>query len=81
MHIFIVFTNVMISVNISPPVPKIMFGFKKHCKICGIELQNQQTTKRFGESFCSVEHASEYTDLVKSQMKERDSHRRSGGCC
>ncbi|MEX2059799.1 MAG: hypothetical protein WD966_01890, partial [Nitrosopumilaceae archaeon] len=64
-----------------PLFAKTMFGFKKHCTICGIDLQNQQATKRFGKFFCSGEHASEYTDLVKSQIKENDSRRHRGGCC
>jgi len=56
-----------------------MFGFRKHCKICGIELQKERATTRFGKLFCSEEHAAEYADIIKSQMKERGSRR--GGCC
>jgi len=57
-----------------------MFGFKKHCKICGIELQKEQATKRFAKFFCSEKHATEFTEIVKSQMKEEGTRRR-GGCC
>jgi YHS domain-containing protein len=57
-----------------------MFGFKKHCKICGLELKKEQATKRFGKFFCSEKHATEFMEIVKSQMKEEGTRRR-GGCC
>lgn len=55
-----------------------MFGFTKHCKICGIDLQKENTIKRFGKSFCSDEHANQYVKL-KQQQKEDSTRRR--GCC
>ncbi len=57
-----------------------MFGFTKHCKICGIDLQKNNELKRSGKSFCSNEHANHYVKLKQQQQKE-DSTRRRGGCC
>lgn len=57
-----------------------MFGFTKHCKICGIDLQEDSVIKRFGKSFCSDEHANQYVELKQQQQKDESSRRR-GGCC
>lgn len=57
-----------------------MFGFTKHCKICGIDLQEDSVIKRFGKSFCSDEHANQYVELKQQQQKDESSRKR-GGCC
>jgi len=56
-----------------------MFGFTKHCKICGIDLEKNHGIKRFGKLFCTDEHANQYVKLKQEQQKEYSSRRR--GCC
>lgn len=57
-----------------------MFGFTKHCKICGIDLEKNHEVKRFGKSFCTDEHANQYVKLKQQQQKDESTKRR-GGCC
>jgi len=57
-----------------------MFGLKKHCKICRIDLEKSQEIKRFGKSFCNEEHANQYVELKQKQRRD-NSTRRRGGCC
>jgi len=46
----------------------------------GLELEKEQATKRFGKFFCLEKHATEFMEIVKSQMKEEGIRRRRG-CC
>ena len=62
-----------------------MFGFgKKFCYTCGMEVSGNQY-QRFGKSFCSEEHARQYTEQMQKARQEqlatagRSSKR--GGCC
>lgn len=55
-----------------------MFGFTKHCKICGIDLQKNNELKRFGKSFCSEDHANQFVELKRQQLKDNP---RRKGCC
>jgi len=56
-----------------------MFGFTKHCKICGIDLEKNHGIKRFGKLFCTDEDANQYVKLNQEHQKEYSSRRR--GCC
>ena len=61
-----------------------MFGFKKHCEICGIDVEKETATKRFGKYFCSDSHSQQF--LQKREEEERrmaEEERRNphrGGC-
>jgi hypothetical protein len=55
-----------------------MFGFKKHCPVCGVDVKKETSPERFGKYFCSDEHAKKYTDL---QMLKKDEEPDKGGCC
>jgi len=57
-----------------------MFGLlKKHCPVCGMDVDNDSSVKRFGKHFCSVEHAEKFAEANASQ--QRDNSRESGGGC
>jgi len=56
-----------------------MFGMTKHCPVCGMDIKNEVSFKRFGKYFCSVEHAQKYADIqMTRQQEDKD---RGGGCC
>ncbi|MDE1845317.1 MAG: hypothetical protein KGI10_08330 [Thaumarchaeota archaeon] len=55
-----------------------MFGFKKHCPVCGIDVKKETSLERFGKYFCSSDHAQKYADLKMSTKDESDNR---GGCC
>lgn len=62
-----------------------MFGFrKKYCYLCGIEVKTDEY-KRFGKSFCSEEHAEQYTKEMKKareiQIAKEETRRSHRGCC
>ena len=45
------------------------FGlFKKHCPICGQDVQKEKAIKRFGKYHCSEEHAEEYSDVAPDDI-------------
>ena len=58
--------------------------FKKHCSVCGMDVDKEMGIKRFGKYFCSDEHGSKY---AKMRMANETSSRRDddsgsrGGCC
>lgn len=52
--------------------------FKKHCPICGQDVEKGKAVKRFGEYLCSEEHAEEYH---KKLTKEESKDAGRGGCC
>jgi uncharacterized protein len=54
-----------------------MFGFSKHCPICGMDVKKETDVKRFGKHFCSNSCAEKY---LQRKSKEK-SHPRRGGCC
>ena len=57
-----------------------MFGlFKKHCPICGMDVEKEKAIKLFGVYLCSEQHAEEYRKQVKKE-NEGNANRR-GGCC
>lgn len=52
--------------------------FKRHCPVCGKEVDKEKAVKRFGKHLCSEEHAEEYRQkMVKQQSKAA----KRGGCC
>lgn len=62
-----------------------MFGFKKHCPICGMDVNSKSTIKRFGKPLCSESCADKYVEQkqeeVRKMEEERRKHPRRGGCC
>ena len=58
-----------------------MFGlFKKHCPTCGMDVEKEKAIKRFGEYFCSEEHAEGYRQKMAKEESKTTKHN-SGGCC
>lgn len=53
--------------------------FKKHCPICGVDVEKEKAVKRFGKYLCSEEHAEEYRK--KLAQEESKTASRGGGCC
>ena len=53
--------------------------FKKHCPICGMDVDESSSVKRFGKHFCSADHAEKFSE-TKASRREDDS-RGHGGCC
>ncbi len=67
---------------------KIVFGlFKKYCQICGMKVDKNKDIVRFGEHFCSEEHAQQFVDerkkmdILETQMKKNSKQKSSGCCC
>lgn len=54
---------------------------QKHCPVCGMDVEKETATKRFGKYFCSEEHASQYAEIRKAQESRREEYRGGGGCC
>jgi len=52
--------------------------FKKHCPICGKDVEKDKAIKRFGKYFCSEEHAEEHRKKLTREESKRAS---GGGCC
>jgi hypothetical protein len=69
------FSFVKSCINISADSTKIMFG-KKHCPVCGIDVNKQTSPERFGKYFCSDAHVQQYTQIQMERKKESN----SGGC-
>lgn len=38
----------------------LMFGFKKHCPMCGIDVEKESGIVKFGKFFCCTSHAEQY---------------------
>ena len=57
-----------------------MFGFKKHCQICGIDVTKESAVKRFGKNFCSDEHAERYAHEVERIERKRMQRKKDEGC-
>ena len=61
-----------------------MFGFgKKYCYTCGMGV-NRNQYQRFGKSFCSEEHAQQYTEQMQKARQEQlaqSVNAKHGGCC
>lgn len=62
-----------------------MFGFgKKFCYTCGMEVHGGEH-QRFGKSFCSEDHAQQYTEQMQKARQEQlataQQRKRTGGCC
>lgn len=62
-----------------------MFGFKKHCPICGMDVDEENSIKRFGKYLCSKSCTEKYVvqkqEQVKRMEEEKRKHPHSGGCC
>lgn len=62
-----------------------MFGFKKYCQICGREVDKNKDIVRFGEHFCSEEHAQQFVDerrkidILERQI-QKTSKQKSSAC-
>ena len=52
--------------------------FKKHCPICGQDVEKEKAVKRFGKYLCSEKHAEEYREKL---AKEESRTAKRGGCC
>lgn len=59
---------------------KDMFGFKKHCQACGMEVKKESALKRFGKHFCSNEHAEKYAQEIEKISRKRMRRKRDEGC-
>lgn len=62
-----------------------MFGMRKHCHVCGVDIKKEVNVKRFGEYFCNEEHAQQYVAKKMEQERVREEERRNrprrSGCC
>ncbi|MGH9925239.1 MAG: hypothetical protein ACRD4J_03365 [Nitrososphaeraceae archaeon] len=60
-----------------------MFGFEKHCPVCGTDVEKELGIKRFGKYFCSDNHAEVYAKkkMEKEILSDEESDRGGGGCC
>ena len=56
---------------------------KKFCYTCGMEVDGNQY-QRFGKSFCSEQHAQQYTEQMQrarqGQLATTQQTKESGGC-
>lgn len=50
--------------------------FKKHCQICGMDVDKEKAIKRFGVYLYSEEHAEKYRRQI-----EKENANKKGGCC
>ena len=53
--------------------------FKKHCPVCGQDVEKEKAVKRLGKYLCSEEHAEEYRKKLAQEESRATS--RGGGCC
>lgn len=77
------FAFVNIGIKISSPFNTSMFG-SKHCEICGMDVDKEMSTKRFGKHFCSDEHANQFGAKIAEVEKREEEYRKSHpdrGCC
>ncbi|MGH9952164.1 MAG: hypothetical protein ACRD5J_11085 [Nitrososphaeraceae archaeon] len=60
-----------------------MFGFEKHCPVCGIDVEKEIGIRRYGKYFCSDDHAEVYSKdkMEKELSSDEESNRRGGGGC
>jgi len=58
-----------------------MFGFGKHCSICGVDVAPEGAIRRFGKYFCSDSHAEIYTSKRLEREASADKESSRGGCC
>jgi endogenous inhibitor of DNA gyrase (YacG/DUF329 family) len=57
-----------------------MFGLlKKHCPVCGRDVDRDSSVKRFGKHFCSIIHAEKFSESNAS--RKEDNAQSHGGCC
>ena len=54
--------------------------FKKHCPICGMDVDKEKAIKRFGAYLCSEGHAEEYRKKLAAEESKAASRGRKG-CC
>ncbi len=52
--------------------------FKKKCIVCDKEVSGGEQIVRFGEHFCSEEHAEEHRKKIAKEHSKKASR---GGCC
>ncbi|MEK7547998.1 MAG: hypothetical protein AAB540_03830 [Patescibacteria group bacterium] len=58
----------------------MLFGlFKKHCPVCGMDVKKETAIKKFGEYFCSEQHAEDHRQKLAKEESKSTKH--SGGCC
>lgn len=53
--------------------------FKKHCPICGMEVDKDKAVARFGKYFCSDNCLGKYQE--KLEAAEKKATKGGGGCC
>jgi hypothetical protein len=63
-----------------------MFGFSKHCQVCGVDVKKETVIKRFGKYLCSEEHAEQFAAKVREEERQNEERQRQmrdrgGGCC
>lgn len=54
---------------------------QKYCSVCGMDVDKNTATKRFGKYFCSEDHANQYAETRMTRDKEREHRGSGGGCC
>jgi len=54
--------------------------FTKYCEVCGVKLDKGQDFARFGEHFCSEEHAKKYVSEMEQRRLATPLQEDSGGC-
>ena len=52
--------------------------FKKHCPICGMQVDKDKAIVRFSKHFCSDKCAEEYREKLAVAEKKAA---KGGGCC
>ncbi len=58
----------------------MVFGlFKKHCPICGVDVEGDKAVVCFDKYLCSQEHAEEYRQQLAQEQSKVSS--KGGGCC
>lgn len=58
-----------------------MLGLKKHCPVCGIDVEKGNGIKRFGKYFCSEQYARQYSERKMINEEEEGGGRGGGGGC
>lgn len=62
-----------------------MFGFKKHCPVCGMDVDKKRSIKRFGKHLCSESCAQKFLEQKQKEAQKKEEGRRKhphrGGCC
>lgn len=57
-----------------------MLGLDTYCPICGMDVERETGTKRFGKYFCSEDHVLKYAER-RGKEEEQEGRSHSGGCC